>query len=207
MNDNEQRIRAAADRIYGETGQFPTVGQVRKEARSAMADAVDVMRMWRAEQRAKVHIAGQPVPKDLLAASAESAATIWSLATQIANASLLAAETAFEADKQDNVALAIEQAGEFDALLASHDEQARRAKNAEGQVEELEQRNADNIAFYESKVTEAGFRIRQHEDQLSTMEKLNVELRRELADERQACVAARENAAGLQGQLEVFRSR
>lgn len=114
--DVKDRICAAADRLFAasETNEFPTVEQVRKEARASMNNVVEVLKEWRQKQRTVVRSVMEPLPEALHLAVLEFGQSLWKTAQDKANESLEVARSAFEAEKADLTRLSLEQSQAFE---------------------------------------------------------------------------------------------
>ena len=121
--DIKDRITAAAAALYEEAGrsEFPTVAAVRARAGADMNAASLVMREWRRAQTVQAAPVVVEVPEKVRAAHVSALAALWSEAQGLANERLLAAQTAWEAER-----------GEAEAL------RAQLSEAFEGQRQELE---------------------------------------------------------------------
>jgi len=126
-SDIKDRITAAANALYDEAARsaFPTVAEVRARAGSDMNAASLVMREWRRAQTVQAAPVAVEVPDKVRAANSTALAALWSEAQALANERLLAAQTAWDAERVEAEALRAElseafegQRGELDAAQA-----------------------------------------------------------------------------------------
>jgi colicin import membrane protein len=115
--DIKDRIVTAANSLYeeGQRADFPTVAAVRARAGVDMNAASVVMRDWRRSQTAQAAPLAVEVPDKVRATSSAALATLWSEAQTMANASLLAAQAAWDAERAEAETLRGELAAAFDA--------------------------------------------------------------------------------------------
>ena len=145
------RIVEAANRLYEQSGSesFPSVDQVRREARVDMNAASAVMREWRRAQTAKAAPVAVQVPEALSQAHNQALVGLWSHAQELANESLRSAQAAWEEERGDmddmrqELALAFEsQAQELEAAqdrIAALEGEARQKELLAREVQRLQQ--------------------------------------------------------------------
>lgn len=99
--DTRERIFAAADTLYTQAGRsaFPTVDAVRKAARVNMNDASAGMKEWRRAQTALTSPVAVKVPDAVQQASSAALVALWQEAQELANESLRAAQTGWDAER------------------------------------------------------------------------------------------------------------
>lgn len=114
----KDRIFAAADRLLAmsETGDNPTVEQVRKEAQASMNNVVEALKEWRQKQRSVVKDVVEPLPESLQGVVLELGQLVWKTAKDKANEALESARAGFEAEKNDLTRLSMEQSQAYDLL-------------------------------------------------------------------------------------------
>jgi chromosome segregation ATPase len=115
-----KRILDAAQRLYEAAGRerFPTVADVRREARSDMNTTSVVMREWKRQQTARPAPVAVAVPEAVQQASSEALAAVWQAAQEVANASLRGAQQAWEIERQELIDSEREVSAEVDSLEA-----------------------------------------------------------------------------------------
>lgn len=120
----KDRIFAAADRLLAmsETGDIPTVEQVRKEAQASMNNVVEALKEWRQKQRSVVKDVVEPLPEVLQGVILEMGQLVWKTAREKANEALESARASFEAEKNDLVRLSQEQSQAYDLLAQEADD-------------------------------------------------------------------------------------
>jgi len=121
QNENmRDRIFAAADELYAanQRSSFPTVDAVRKRARVNMNDASTGMKEWRRAQSTCASVVASPLPDDLQSQGVAVLARFWDEANRQATASLLAAQSGWEAERHDSDELARQMAVAYDAQAA-----------------------------------------------------------------------------------------
>lgn len=113
-----KRILDAAQRLYeaADRERFPTVADVRREARSDMNTTSVVMREWKRQQTARPAPVAVAVPEAVQQASSEALALVWRAAQEVANASLRGAQQQWEAERQELIESEREVSAEVDSL-------------------------------------------------------------------------------------------
>src|SRR5471032_2749183 len=111
------RIFSAANTLYEEAGRqtFPTVDAVRKSAKVNMNDASTGMRAWRRSQTAQIAPVTVQVPSTLQQSSATALIALWSEAVAMANETLRAAQTGWDAERAEAEALREQMASAYEA--------------------------------------------------------------------------------------------
>lgn len=114
------RVFAAADELYvaNQRSSFPTVDAVRKKARVNMNDASTGMKEWRRARSTCADVAASPLPNDLQLQGVAVLARFWDEANRQATASLLAAQSGWEAERNESDELARQMAAAYDAQAA-----------------------------------------------------------------------------------------
>lgn len=137
----KDRIFAAADRLLAmsETGDIPTVEQVRKEAQASMNNVVEALKEWRQKQRSVVKDVVEPLPEVLQGVILEMGQLVWKTAREKANEALESARASFEAEKNDLARLSQEQSQAYDLLSQEADECRAELLQAVQEVEEKNQ--------------------------------------------------------------------
>lgn len=137
----KDRIFAAADRLLAmsETGDIPTVEQVRKEAQASMNNVVEALKEWRQKQRSVVRDVVEPLPEVLQGVILEMGQLVWKTAREKANEALESARASFEAEKNDLARLSQEQSQAYDLLSQEADECRAELLQAVQEVEEKNQ--------------------------------------------------------------------
>ncbi len=131
-NSARERICAAADFLYAETGRrsFPTVDSVRKRALVNMNDASSVMKEWRRAQTTTFPQVPTQLPAELDASCSAALAALWSEATTIANESLRAAQASWDAERREADDLSRQ-------LAIAYDLQATELADSQSQIAQL----------------------------------------------------------------------
>lgn len=193
-----ERIVAAATDLFEQSGRqaMPTVDSVRRAARVDMNAASAVMREWRRAQLAQATPVAVAVPEAVQQAGNAALATIWLQAQELADGSLRSAQLAWEAERRELDAMRQElaeaferQAGELEATGAAL---AAQRESFAQQAQQL----ADAVAASDkaAAVVEA-----------ARAEALNAQARADAAE--QVAAQAREQAAGLAGQLQAVQAQ
>lgn len=119
-SDILERIYAAADSLFEQNGRaaYPTVDAVRKTARVNMNDANGGMREWRRNQMARAAPVPVSVPAVITQAQAALVAELWQTAQALAGESLVAAQSAWDAERTQLEALNREMADSFETQAA-----------------------------------------------------------------------------------------
>jgi hypothetical protein len=199
------RIFAAADELYAENGKtrHPSVADVRKRAKADMNEACSAMREWRLLQGKKTGtVSAAPLPPELHAIGTNALAAFWHEATNLASEALIAAQSAWDAEKQVNEDLCQQIAADFDVqaveLSRARQENVRLTALIEHQDEEM-QRLRDQLVSAKGERDAAQRAL--HEVTVSAGEACR------RADELANFVThAREDAARAQEQTDVLRN-
>lgn len=114
-SDVRDRIIAAAQELAERDGRLPTVDAVRRQARVDMNSASAIMREWRRAQTVRAAPVAVAIPDAVQAKASESLAALWLAAQELANASLRAAQSAWDIERQELEALRAELSQAFEA--------------------------------------------------------------------------------------------
>jgi chromosome segregation ATPase len=130
--DTKARIFSVADQLFKDAGsdRFPTVDQVRRAAKCDMNTASGAMREWRRGQTAQPEKTIVALPSELSEKFLALAQDTYETAQKIANESLDAAKTKWEAERQEAEAMRVEIAEAFEI-------QGRELETAQAQKTEL----------------------------------------------------------------------
>ena len=145
----KQRIFTAADELYAENlnGEFPNIEAVRQRSRAGMSNVVEAMKEWRSKQRTRTRVVHDPLPAELQEAFQGATQSLWRTAQQLANETLNAARTAFEAERNDLVELSTEQSVALERQAAELEAAQVRIAELEAQlmatVEQQRQQSAE----------------------------------------------------------------
>lgn len=112
------RIIEAAEHLYNATGRerFPTVAEVRRQAKTDMNAASTVVREWKRQQTVKPAPVAVAVPETVQQAMSETLAHVWTAAQEAANASLRAAQAAWDEERRELVAAEQEMGSDYQRL-------------------------------------------------------------------------------------------
>jgi colicin import membrane protein len=134
------RIFVAADELFAasETREFPNVETVRERSRANMNYVVEAMQEWRRHKRQSVQAVREPLPEPLQDAITTMARGLWETALRLANESLDAARSAFEAEKADIAKVSAEQCEAFEGLHSAHEKLHREFNQLQTQVTPIE---------------------------------------------------------------------
>jgi colicin import membrane protein len=117
-NENARdRVFAAADELYAanQRTSFPTVDAVRKKARVNMNDASTGMKEWRRTQSTFANISVPLLPSELQSQALGMLTRFWEEASKHATESLLAAQTGWDAERNESEELGRQMAAAYDA--------------------------------------------------------------------------------------------
>jgi colicin import membrane protein len=122
------RVFEAAQSLFeaSEFAAYPTVDQVRRQARVDMNAASALMREWRREQAVRAAPRAVVVPEPVAAMHGAALAALWTQAQQLANESLQAAQASWDEERAQLETLRAEVASAFESQ-ASELEQLRAA--------------------------------------------------------------------------------
>lgn len=206
MDENARaRIFAAADELYAENGKtrMPAVADVRRRAKADMNDACSAMREWRLVQGKKTGtVAAAPLPAELQALGVGALAAFWQEATNMASESLIAAQAAWDAEKQVNEDLCQQIAADFDAQAL----ELSRARQENGRLVALVQQHTDELQNLRDQLARAC------EERDTVQRGLNEamlragEARKRADDLDKAVTYAREDAGRAREQVDALRA-
>jgi hypothetical protein len=200
----KDRIVAAADQLYMQSGEFPTVAAVRSKANVDMNAASTVMREWR---RARSALSAPPavdVPDKIRTVHGAALASLWAEAQAIANESLQAMQAAWDADRAEAEAIRKEIAAAFEGVRGELEAaQAQAAKHLD-EIASLRtdvSKATERASTAEARTVEIDRRANDLAAQLATIQS---QTRSELDQARKDASLAREEAARLQGKVEAM---
>jgi chromosome segregation ATPase len=183
--DIKERIFAAANALHAasETGEFPSIEEVRQESRAGMNNVVEAMKEWRQNQRKQVQDVREPLPVEMLGKVQEMGQSLWKTAQGLANEALNAARVAFEIEKDDLIQLSKEQSEAFEAQTAELEAALARIADLERQTTDATE--AAQAMAQELDETSRARRAAEQEAAMATqraeeIERRAVELRAEL---------------------------
>lgn len=180
------RIFSAADALYQAAGRqgFPTVGAVRKAAKTNMNDTSSGMRAWRRLQSAQLETGSVLIPDMLQQSSATLLSALWSEAVAQAKQTLRAAQSEWELERSETEALREQMANAYEA-------QAAELETADSELNRL--RTEIERLINEQQETEQRGEDAQRESALAKAAAGKSEIR---------AIEIERRAAGLQSELE-----
>lgn len=196
MAISREQIWAAADELDA-AGQNPTLAAVRKAVGGGSFTTIqDAMTEWKARKAAKAAPLREPPPGTLADRLQELASDVWTAAMELATARLEVEREALETARAELDAARLEAAELADALTTELDETRARVVQLEKQIET-------------ERVVAAGVRERLAVSESRTQEAADqMRAERRAADEaRRVAAEAREEAAGLCGQIEALKEQ
>jgi colicin import membrane protein len=199
------RIFAAADELYMENGKtrVPAVADVRKRAKADMNDACSAMREWRLLQGKRTGtVTTVPLPPELQAAGINTLAAFWHEATNLASESLIAAQTAWDAEKQVNEELCHQIAADFDDQAA----ELSRARQENVRLVALVQQHADTMQTLHDQLARACEERDSARSSLSEAMARVDEARKRAGDLERVVTYAREDADRAREQADLLRA-
>jgi len=119
-SDLRERIYAAADELLkaSESGDFPSVEEVRQASRAGMAAVVECMRDWRRSKTRRPTAISQPLPAELAAIVQDAVGQLWAVAQRLASERLETERSAFEAERDEMQELSAQQSAAFETQTA-----------------------------------------------------------------------------------------
>lgn len=143
-NEIHKRITTVADELFKKSGgnKFPTVDQVRREARSDMNTTSFVMKEWRRKQSAPPTC--EAIPEPVKNSMNAALAVVWSEAQALANESLFAAQQIWEAERKNANSVRVELSEAFDAQEKQLNYMADKLNNTNTVIARLE-RQCENL--------------------------------------------------------------
>lgn len=187
--DTRERIISAANQLFEQAGRadFPTVDTVRRLAKTNMGDTSAVMKEWRKMQTATAAPVAVTVPDRVQQASQAALVALWGDAQEMANESLRAAQTAWDAERAEAETLRGE-------LSAAFESQASELDALQARFTELEAAHASAAATSEQQLAALRGQVATATERTNTAETRAVEIERR-ADDLKAALAAEQNNA------------
>jgi colicin import membrane protein len=180
--DTRDRIFAAADSLYDQTGRaaFPTVDAVRKTARANMNDASAGMKEWRRAQTAQAAPVAVQVPEVVQQASSAALAALWREAQELANESLRAAQSGWDAERIEADTLNKQMADAYEV-------QAAELEAAQGEIAQIRTDAgllAVDVKEQQAELNELNLKLTAATAATETADARTVEIERRAADLR-----------------------
>lgn len=194
--DIRSRIIEAAQALYEQSGKevFPTVADVRRRAKADMNTTTVVMREWKRQLTARPAPVAVVVPDQVQHAMTEALASVWGTATEISNASLRAAEAAWDTERQELLASERDLGQEIERLEGEQEQARLSARAALDRSENLERllaasqaeanQNAQRAAQAEARAGELASRVDDLKDELRLSHNETAAVRLELSEAR-----------------------
>jgi chromosome segregation ATPase len=198
------RIFAAANELYTENGKtrFPPVADVRKRAKVDTNDACSAMREWRRIQGKKTGtVASAALPQQLQASALNALVSFWQEATNLASESLITAQAAWDAERQENEELCQQVAAECDAQAA----ELGSARQEIVRLNALVQQQASEIEAVRAQVKQACEERDRAQQGWSEATVRFVEAKKRAEDLQQAVAYVREDATRARAEADAAR--
>lgn len=180
--DVRERIVQAANDLYEQAGRqsFPTVDQVRRQARVDMNAASSIMREWRRAQSVQATPVAVHVPDAVVHANNQVLAALWAQAQDLANESLRAAQSAWDVERTELDEMRQELANAYEAQASEFDLLKTQAADAALAHKEAAQQVANELAAAQTELAQALTRAERAEAQVGEIEHRVADLRGEL---------------------------
>lgn len=180
--DVRERIVQAANDLYEQADRqsFPTVDQVRRHARVDMNAASSIMREWRRTQSVQATPVAVHVPDAVVHANNQVLAALWAQAQDLANESLRAAQSAWDAERTELDEMRQELANAYEAQASEFDLLKTQATDAALAHKEAVQQAANELAAAQTELAQALTRAERAEAQVGEIEHRVADLRGEL---------------------------
>lgn len=210
-----ERIVTAAVELYDQAGRenLPTVDQVRRAARADMNTTSVVMREWRRQQTAQAAPVAVSVPEAVTQANAAALAALWQQAQELANESLRAAQTAWEAERVELDTMRQELADAYETQATELDQVKAQAVAADQAHQEQSKLATAELAGVRVELSQAVMRAERAEAKADEIERRAGDLRAELdrahqdADQvRAAVIEAQQATQAITAQLDQVRA-
>jgi chromosome segregation ATPase len=198
------RIFAAANELYTENGKirFPPVADVRKRAKVDTNDACSAMREWRRIQGKKTGtVASAALPQQLQASALNALVSFWQEATNLASESLITAQAAWDAERQENEELCQQIAAECDVQAA----ELASARQEIIRLNALVQQQASEIEAVRAQVKQACEERDRAQQGCSETTVRFMETKKRAEDLQQAVAYAREDATRARAEADAVR--
>lgn len=204
-DDVRTRIYEAADKLLADSadGSLPTVDAVRQLSQANMNSVVEGMKDWRAKQRKQVQDIKEPLPAELMTQVQGLGQGLWESALYLANESLSAARTAFEAEKIDLQQLSLQQSSAFDRVS---EELAAALEKVTAQDRAAEE-HAEAFSHLETKGQELAASLSQALQDAAIANQKATEVERRAGELRQELDRAHEEGKGLRQAADTSLTR
>ena len=181
-DDVRKRIIETASELYEKMGKqsFPTVDQVRRTAKVDMNAASSVMRDWRRDQSPQAKPIAVNVPDAIVQANNQALASLWTVAQELANESLRAAQSAWDAERTELDEMRKELADAYESLASEIEQVKAQANDADKAHKESAKLAAKELADVQSELAKALTRAERAEAQVGEIEHRANDLRAEL---------------------------
>lgn len=198
-SDIQTRIVRVANELFEQSGRqsFPTVDQVRRNARVDMNAASAVMREWRRAQVAQVTPVAVQVPEPIAQLHQQGLAAIWAKAQELANDSLRAAQTGWETEREELEVIRQELAEAFEDQAAELEQAKASLVQATAEHETAIKLVKDELAVARTQIAQAVTRADRAEAKVSEIERRANDLHTELERSHQEVDQARGTIAEL----------
>lgn len=233
MAITKDQIFQAADQLTT-AGESATMAAVRKLLGGGSYTTInEALKEWKAKQQATATPLREPAPEGISKRLDDLGAEVWAIALELANARLTSEREALEATRvtletaqQEATELADQLSAELEALQANYHEAVTDLQTASAHLDQLRQENAAlsrQLATTEARAEETTKRADDLRAELQHAHAENTAQRERHADEHQrlnerfaqaqmereqalqAASATREDAAGMQGELDALR--
>jgi colicin import membrane protein len=218
-SDVRARIIEAANQLFEEAGgaRFPAVADVRRLAKTDMNATSSVMREWKRQQTAKPEPVAVAVPELVQQAGMEQLAVVWSVAQDLANASLRSAQASWAVEREEMESMRQELAQLYEGQ-ARELEDAQQALGVAIRAKEEAERSAAELAerlnIQQSRADQAEARAQEIEhraadlkEELARAHEETKGVRQELTDARLSHLAETEQLKTVAAQqIEQARS-
>jgi DNA repair exonuclease SbcCD ATPase subunit len=206
MDENVRtRIFAAADELFAENGKSrpPAVADVRKRAKVDSNDACKAMKEWRLLQGKKAgSISAASLPAELQTSGMNALTAFWQEATNLASDSLMAAQAAWDAERQVNDELCQQLASDFDSQSAD----LARAREDAAKLAEVVQRHVAELQALRDQLTRTCAERDDAQRALSESMVRTVEARKRADDLEKAAAYAREDLSRARAEVDTLRA-
>lgn len=218
-SDIRARIIEAANRLLEESGgfRFPTQAEVRRMSKADMNSTSVVMREWKRQQTTKPVPVAATVPELVQQAGMEQLAAVWSVAQDLANASLRSAQDSWAVERNEMESMRQELAQLFESQATELEEAQQAlgaALRAKGEAERIAADQAERLNAQQNRADQAEARSKEIEhraadlkEELARGHEETKAVRQELTEARVSHLAETEQLKSVAAQqIEQARS-
>lgn len=209
----KDRIFQAADLLYEAAGRgdaYPTVVEVRKQARANMNDTQAVMKEWRALRKAQSAPIPIQVPDAVQEAGNQAVAVLWQTAQDLATETLRAAQSGWEKERREVETLSQQISEAYDQQSTELGEATQAVESLGAEVEAGRRSVTEltsQLAEVQRALSEATVRADRASDRAAEIERRAEDLKTELDRAHTAVGEAHAELASTKDELTGLKKK